>query len=211
MTEVVSQGEPGVVDVAVQLLRAGELIVYPTDTLYGLGAAAGDEEAVRRLYAAKGRPPGEPLPLLIGDTAMASWIADMSPVAHQLATRFWPGPLTIVVRKQPQFRSLALAGKDTVGLRVPDADVVRSIIKGLREPITGTSANRSGNRDPRSAQEVAFQLGDMVALVIDGGPVRSGTASTVVDVTAEGGPTILRQGGVTREEIEQALGKKIAQ
>jgi L-threonylcarbamoyladenylate synthase len=105
---------------------------------------------------------------------------------------------------------VALAGEDTVGLRVPDADVVRSIVQALREPVTGTSANRSGGREPRSAQEVAFQLGEMVSLVIDGGPVRSGTASTVIDVTAEGGPKILREGAVAREELEQALGKKIA-
>jgi L-threonylcarbamoyladenylate synthase len=209
MADVIAESDPAVVETAVRLLRAGELVAYPTDTVYGLGAAAGDEGAVRRLYAAKGRAPGKALPLLLADTAMAVWIAEMTPVAHALATRFWPGPLTIVMRKREGYHSAALAGETTVALRVPDRDVVRSIVGALKEPITGTSANRSGGRAPRSAQEVAFQLGEMVALVIDGGPTRGGTESTVIDVTAEGGPRILREGAVSREELEQATGKKI--
>jgi L-threonylcarbamoyladenylate synthase len=188
----------------VKLLRSGELVAYPTDTVYGLGVAALDDGAVRKLFAVKGRAPSKAMPLLIADSKMASWVADISPVAHHLMEAMWPGALTIVMRRAETFRSLALAGGDTVGLRVPDYDFVRDMIATLGEPIVGTSANRAGNRAPATAAEAAFQLGEMVPLVIDGGRMK-GSASTVIDITRTGGPVIVRAGAVSREAIERAL------
>jgi L-threonylcarbamoyladenylate synthase len=198
-------------NLAVRVMQAGELIAYPTDTVYGLGAPASDDNAVRKLYAVKGRQPSKPLPLLIADGMMAAWVAEVTPVAHTLAAKFWPGPLTIVMRKQPEFRSIALARLDTVALRVPAYDLVRDIIRGLGEPMTGTSANRSGSRPPVSASEVAFQLGEMIALVIDGGRTPGGIESTVIDVTQEAGPRLTREGPVSREELERVLGRPVSE
>jgi L-threonylcarbamoyladenylate synthase len=196
-------------DIAVQLLAAGELVAFPTDTVYGLGAACSNDNAVRKLFAVKGRMLSKPLPLLVADALMANWVADVTPVAHRLVSAFWPGPLTIVMRKLPEFRSIALAKQDTVALRVPANDLVRDIVRGLREPITGTSANRSGARAPVSAAEVALQLGEMVPLVIDGGRSHSGQESTIIDVSSEEGPRIVREGPVGRGELEKALGRAV--
>lgn len=208
MANILPADDPECAAYAARLLQQGEIICYPTDTVYGIGAAATNDTAVRRLYAVKGRPLSKPLPLLIANSAAASFVADVTPLAHTLMNRFWPGALTIVLRRHPGFRSLALAGGDTVALRVPDHDLVRDIIRLLGEPITGTSANRSGARAPASASEAAFQLGDMVALVIDGGRAPSGVESTVVDITDA--PAIVREGAVSRHEIEQAIGKSVA-
>jgi len=208
MPSVLPGNDPECAAHAARLLKAGELVCYPTDTVYGIGAAATNDAAVRRLYAVKGRPLDKPLPLLIATTASASLAAEITPLAHMVMNRFWPGALTIVMRRKPDFRSLALAGHDTVALRVPDHDLVRDIIRLLGEPITGTSANRSGARAPVAASEAAFQLGDMVAVVIDGGRTPGGVESTVFDIT--GPPVILREGPVSRREIEEAIGKSVA-
>jgi len=210
MADIISAGNPHCLEEAVRLLRAGEIICYPTDTVYGVGAAASNDAAVKRLFAVKGRSPGKPLPLLIADAASASLVADVSPLARKLMSRFWPGGLTLVLRKLDDFRSVALAGQDTVALRVPDHGLVREIIALLGEPIIGTSANRAGARPPVTAPEAAFQLGDMVALVIDGGPRPQGKESTVLDITVSP-PCILREGAVGRQAIREALeGKEVA-
>jgi L-threonylcarbamoyladenylate synthase len=203
VANIASAKDPECIPYAVHLLRQGELVCFPTDTVYGIGAAAKNDEAVRRLYAVKGRAPTKPLPLLLSNTLEVPPIAEVSPVGQQLMGRFWPGGLTIVLKKNPFFHSLALAKGNTVALRIPDNDLVRDIIRDLGEPITGTSANRSGGRPPTSAMEAeaAFHLGDLVALVIDGGPARGGVESTVVDASGEA-PVIVREGAVSREEIE---------
>ncbi|MEX0683159.1 MAG: L-threonylcarbamoyladenylate synthase [Dehalococcoidia bacterium] len=204
MAEIIPERDPQALDLAVRLLKSGELVAYPTDTVYGLGALASDDAAVKRLFVAKGRAPSKAMPLLVADDKMASWVGDLTPVAHQLMSAFWPGPLTIVMRRQGSFRSLALGGGDTVALRAPDSHFAWQVIRALGEPIVGTSANKSGSREPSSAAEAAFQLGELVALVVDGGRV-AGTASTVIDITREGGPTIVRPGAVKAEEIERVL------
>lgn len=209
MADILPGSDPRVIDLAVQELAAGGLVAYPTDTVYGLGAAAGNEGAVRKMFAAKGRPPSKAVPLLVADTMMASWVAEVTPVANTLMSAFWPGPLTIVMRKLDTYHSLALARENTVALRVPDQSTVRSIIWGLSEPITGTSANRSGGRSPISAAEVAMGMGEMISFVIDGGTVRQRIESTIIDLTQEGGPVILREGAVSREELQRALGKAL--
>jgi L-threonylcarbamoyladenylate synthase len=196
------------VDEAVRRLRGGGLVCYPTDTVYGIGAAAGDEGAVRRLFAVKGRPLTKAVPLLLAEAADAARVAQVTPLAKTLATNFWPGPLTIVMRKAETYRSVALAGSATVALRVPDHLMVRSIVRGIGEPITGTSANRAGAPAPVSAAEVALQMGEMVDLIIDGGRSRPRVESTVIDITGEG-PEILREGAVSREEVEEAIGQAV--
>ena len=190
------------------MLRDGGLVCYPTDTVYGIGAAAGDDAAVRRLFAVKGRSPDKPLPLLLADVSDAARVAEVTPLAKALAGRFWPGALTIVMRKAVSYRSLALAGGDTVALRVPDHELVRRIVRALGEPITGTSANRAGTRAPISAAEVAFQMGEMVELIIDGGQSRTRLESTVIDITRDK-PEIVREGAVSRGEVEEALGRAV--
>lgn len=190
------------------MLRDGGLVCYPTDTVYGIGAAAGDDAAVRRLFAVKGRSPDKPLPLLLADFSDAARVAEVTPLAKALAGRFWPGALTIVMRKAVSYRSLALAGGDTVALRVPDHGLVRRIVRALGEPITGTSANRTGTRVSISAAEVAFQMGEMVELIIDGGQSRTRLESTVIDITHDK-PEIVRDGAISRGEVEEALGRAV--
>jgi len=207
MANILPADDPQCAAYAARLLRQGELVCYPTDTVYGIGAAATNDGAVRRLYAVKGRALDKALPLLIADSASASFVAEVTPLAQTLMARFWPGGLTIVMRKSPGFHSLALAGGSTVALRVPDHELVREIIRLLGEPVTGTSANRSGARPPVSGAEAALQLGEMVSLVIDGGRARGGVESTVIDIT--GAPRILREGAVSRREIEEAIGRVV--
>ncbi len=205
---IVPEGDVASGDEAVRVLRDGGLVCYPTDTVYGIGAAAGDDAAVRRLFAVKGRPPDKPLPLLLADVSDAARVAEVTPLAKALAARFWPGALTIVMRKAVSYRSLALAGGDTVALRVPDHGLVRRIVHALGEPITGTSANRTGTPAPISAAEVAFQMGEMVELIIDGGQSRTKPESTVIDITRDK-PEIVREGAVSRVEVEEALGRAV--
>lgn len=191
-----------------RILHRGGLVCYPTDTVYGIGAAAGDDAAVRRLFAVKGRPPDKALPLLLADPSHAAWVADVTPLARTLAGRFWPGALTIVMRKAPSYRSLALAAGDTVAVRVPNHDLVRAIVHALGQPLTGTSANRAGAPAPVSAAEVALQMRHMVDLIIDGGPSPARLESTVVDIT-EGIPVVLREGAISRSEIEEIVGRTV--
>jgi L-threonylcarbamoyladenylate synthase len=135
-------------------------------------------------------------------------VADVTPIANQLMSRFWPGALTIVFNKLPTFRSVALAKQQTVALRVPANDLVVDLMRAVGRPLTGTSANRTGARAPTTAAEVGFGLGEMVALIIDGGRSPGGVESTVLDISA-GAPRILREGAVTQREIEECLGRPL--
>jgi L-threonylcarbamoyladenylate synthase len=193
-----------VIEKAVSALKRGGLVALPTDTLYALAAAARDDDAVGRLLATKGRDDGKPLPLFVSDLAMAEAIAVVTPGAATLARRFWPGALTIVLNKRPGFDSLALAGGETVALRVPDQETARAVIAAAGSPITGTSANRSGGPDPVTAEEVGRQLGAEVDVVIDEGPCPVGVASTIVDLTGDD-LRILRRGAINEAAIRAAL------
>ncbi len=208
MAKVVPGTDREAVEEAVRVLRQGGLVCYPTDTVYGIGAAATDDAAVRRLFAVKGRPPDKAMPLLLAEASDAARVAEVAALAKRLAARFWPGALTIVMRKAASYRSLALAGADTAALRVPDHDLVRAIVRTLGGPVTGTSANRAGAPAPLSAAEVAFQVGEMVDLIIDGGRSRSRLGSTVIDIS-RGDPEIVREGVVSKEEVEEALGQAV--
>ncbi|MEX0787049.1 MAG: L-threonylcarbamoyladenylate synthase [Dehalococcoidia bacterium] len=194
---------------AVAALRRGGLVAYPTDTVYGIAARATDDRAVEKLFEAKNRPRDQALPLLIpsmDDVAMV--VHNLPGSARRLMRAFWPGALTIILRKADSFHSKAVA--DTVGVRVPDHKVPRELSRLLGEPITGTSANVSGGPEALTADDVRAQLGDKVDVVIDGGTCEGGQASTVVDCTVDP-PRIVREGALGRDEIEQRSGVKLAE
>jgi|YNPNPStandDraft_1061719.scaffolds.fasta_scaffold06891_3 L-threonylcarbamoyladenylate synthase len=191
---------------AVQLLRAGELVAFPTDTVYGVGALAWDGKAVARLYAAKLRPADKAIPILLADPQDIVLVArHLPPSALLLAERFWPGPLTLVVPKGARVPAEVTAGGDTVAVRVPDHPLARELIRQVGAPLATTSANLSGQPPSVTAEEVQAQLGDRVALILDGGPCAGGVASTVVDLTGPQ-PRLLRAGPLSLEQIMAALG-----
>jgi L-threonylcarbamoyladenylate synthase len=205
MARVLKAEAEGSLAEAVAVLKGGGLVAYPSDTVYGLGAAASNERAVARVFAVKRRLSEKALPLLLADVEdMGPFCAEVPPSARLLAERFWPGPLTLVLRRSGRLESTALGSADSVALRVPDNFFLRQLIRALGEPITGTSANRSGRPSCRTAREVQRQLGSAVDLIIDGGPSRAGQESTVVDITTQP-PVILRQGAIGRADVEKVL------
>jgi len=194
---------------AAALVRAGRLVAFPTETVYGLGANALDATAVARIFAAKERPSFDPLIVHLADAAelrqhVLPGDAD-DPRVADLAGRFWPGPLTLVLRKLDHIPGIVTAGLPTVGLRVPDHPVARALIRAAGVPIAAPSANRFGQVSPTRAAHVVRALGDRVSLVLDGGACRVGVESTVV-LLAEGRALLLRPGGVPAEAIEAVIG-----
>ena len=188
---------------AVSTLKKGGLVAFPTDTLYALGAHAFIEEAVSRVYEAKGRPQGMALPLLLGSPEQIDSVAvDVPQAARDLAEGFWPGAVTLVLYKAPSVSSTITGGRDTVAVRVPSHPLALALIEGVGAPVTGTSANRSGGPDPVSAEVVREHLGESVDVVLDEGPCSLAEASTIVDMTAEP-PRIVRAGAIARSELER--------
>ena len=203
-TPVVELSERAV-ERAVALLRAGELVAFPTDTVYGVGALAWDEEAVGKLYTAKIRAGHKAIPILLADPADLLLVAaDLPPAALRVAERFWPGALTLVVPRNRRVPDIVTAGGDTVAVRVPDHDAVRALIRAAGAPLATTSANLSGAASPVTAAEVAAQLSGRVSLILDGGPCPGGTPSTILDLTGETA-VILREGPVTLADIQAAM------
>ena len=202
--------ETASIEAAAACLRAGGLAAFPTETVYGLGADAGNGEAVARLYAAKGRPAFNPLIAHVADLAAARRIAIFDADAEKLAAAFWPGPLTLVLPKRPGsgVADLALAGLDTVAVRVPDHPVAQALLKAFDGPVVAPSANRSGHVSPTDAAHVLADLRGRIDLVIDAGPCTVGVESTIVSCLGE--PTLLRPGGLAREQIERVLGHPLA-
>lgn len=194
---------------AAVVLRQGGLVAFPTDTLYALGADASSPSAIERVFAVKGRRLSSPIPLLVADLAMAIQLVGTLPeAAVRLAERWWPGPLTLIVSAPRSICTLLTAGTGRIGLRVPDAAIAHALICRFGGPVTGTSANRSGGKDPLDAVDVLRQLGNRVDLILDGGPVTGGSSSTVVDVTISP-PLVVRQGPVRREAILRLLGLQV--
>lgn len=188
---------------AIDILRKGGIVAYPTDTVYGLGADAFQDSAVARVYEAKRRPRHMALPLLLADSADMVKIASFTPpVAWRLAERFFPGALTLILWKAPSVPSIVTGGGDTVAVRVPGHPIPIALIKGLGTPIIGTSANLSGQPSPLTAEEVHQQLGGKVDLIIDGGRCSGGIESTVIDLTSDV-PCIVRQGAISKQAIEE--------
>ena len=197
------------VDVAVSHLSRSGVVAIPTDTLYGLAASAVDPEAVARVFEIKGRPGGMAMPVLLADPQdLDTFATDVSEVARKLANRFWPGPLSLVVKRSEAMPDAATAGHNTVALRVPDHPVPRAIARRLGAPITGTSANPSGQPAATTAAKVREQLGDAVDLVVDAGESPIGEGSTILDVTGPG-LVALRLGAVSIADISDAIGMPV--
>lgn len=176
------------------VIRSGGVIAYPTDTLYGLGADPRDQEAVRKLFQIKGRSADQPILLLLPDAAaVATWAAEVSPTAHRLMRQHWPGPLTLVFKARPEVLPDLTAGTGTIGLRVPDRELTRSLLRFLGTALTGTSANRSGGAGLLTVEDVMRELGSGVDLILDGGPAAGAIPSTVIDVSVEP-PRLVRRG-----------------
>ncbi|HYI06543.1 MAG TPA: L-threonylcarbamoyladenylate synthase, partial [Reyranella sp.] len=195
------------IDEAARLIREGELVAFPTETVYGLGGDATNERAVAKIFEAKGRPQFNPLISHVLDAGEARRLVQWSETADKLAARFWPGPLTLVLPRATNspIALLATAGLDTAAVRAPAHPMAQALIRAAGRPIAAPSANRSGAVSPTRAEHVAESLGGRVQLILDGGPCEVGLESTVLDLTSAM-PTLLRPGGATREAIEAVIG-----
>jgi L-threonylcarbamoyladenylate synthase len=192
-------------------LRAGRLVAFPTETVYGLGADATNARAVAAIFEAKGRPSFNPLIVHVATVQAAAALAQLPDVGRKLADAFWPGPLALVLAKRPgcAVAELATAGLDTIALRVPAHPIAQALLRAADLPIAAPSANRSGHVSPTKAAHVEADLGDRVAMILDGGSTLVGLESTVVDVTGPQ-PVVLRLGAVSRDEIARVLGRPVA-
>lgn len=192
------------------MLRAGGLVALPTETVYGLGANAEDPAAIARTFQVKGRPPSHPLIVHIaGAEHLDDWVKDVPRAARLLAEHFWPGPLTLVLRRGPRVPLEATGGLETVAVRVPGHPDALALLAAFGGGVTAPSANRFGSVSPTTADHVRAELGDAVDFVLDGGACEVGVESTIVDATGDA-PAILRPGGVTREDLETVLGRPLA-
>ncbi len=202
---------PGAIARAARLLARGRLVALPTETVYGLAGDATRRSAVARIYAAKGRPAFNPLIVHVASTAAVQRFATLDARARVLARRFWPGPMTLVLKRKPGAaipRAVA-AGRDTLAIRVPSHPVAQRLLRRVACPIAAPSANRSGRVSPTAARHVAASLGKYVGLILDGGSTPVGLESTVIDLSTPQA-RILRPGAVTREAIEAAIGPTAA-
>ena len=192
---------------AARLLRAGELVAFPTETVYGLGADARNGRAVAAVFEAKGRPHFNPLISHVADLAAVAAIADLSAIARRLADAFWPGPLTLVMPRSPAcpVSELATAGLDTIAVRVPSHPIAAGLLRAVARPVVAPSANRSGHVSATTAAHVAADLGAAVSIILDAGPSEHGVESTVLDVSGDD-VVLLRPGAVTAEAIAQVIG-----
>jgi len=191
---------------AAQVLQRGGLVGFPTETVYGLGADASSRDAVARLYAAKRRPADHPVIVHFADAQAAfEWAREVPAGARKLAEKFWPGPLTLVLKRSGKAADFVTGGQDTIGVRVPAHSVAQELLQAFGGGIAAPSANRFGQVSPTTAAHVRADLGEDVAVVLDGGPSEVGIESTIVDLSGEGA-VLLRPGRIGRLELEQALG-----
>lgn len=190
-------------------LRAGNLVAIPTETVYGLGANAWNEEAVAKIFEVKGRPATNPLIVHLPDVTRVGQCVEL-PLSAEISAAFdklvpfWPGPLTVVLPKSNKISDLVTAGRDTVAVRIPQHPVARELLQACEFPIAAPSANRSTAVSPTTAQHVTAELGDRIAMILDGGPSTVGLESTIINLT-ESPPRILRHGGITAEALAKAL------
>ena len=199
---------PEALRLASELVGAGGLIIYPTDTVYGLGCDPLNEAAVRRVFEVKGRG-AKPLPVLASGLEEAMRVAEFNELALELARSFWPGPLTLVLPKKPVLPDVVVCGLPSVGVRVPGHEFTLELLRACGGLLIGTSANKSGNPPPRTAEEAIRELGDLVDLVIKGGPAPLGRPSTVLDLTGPE-PRVLRVGALPLSALEERLGRKLS-
>lgn len=196
---------------AAEWLSEGRLVALPTETVYGLGADASNADAVRRIFTAKGRPSDHPVIVHLPDAAsMDGWARDVPDSARRLAAAFWPGPLTLVLKRGPKAGDVITGGQDTVGLRVPAHPVAQALLKASGGALAAPSANRFGHVSPTTAAHVIEEFGDEVVAVIDGGPCEVGLESTIVDFSGEM-PRLLRPGMISQAELESVLGHGLAE
>lgn len=194
------------IEKAVAVLRGGGLVAFPTETVYGLGADASNPAALRKIFAAKGRPQDHPLIVHVADAVqLANWARDIPPAAARLAKKFWPGPLTIILRRAPRVSDLVTGGQDTVALRVPAHPVAQALLRAFGEGMAAPSANRFGRVSATTAEHVRHEFGAAVGCVLDGGAADVGIESTIVDLSTTQ-PALLRPGWITAAQLEQTLG-----
>jgi len=211
-----SKCDASAMDAAARVLAAGGLVAFPTETVYGLGADACNAAAVARIYSVKGRPADHPLIVHVASMdGLGDWASDVPAYAIALARDYWPGPMTLVVRRSDLAADFVTGGQDTVGVRVPNHPValglLEAFMRGGGKGVAAPSANRFGNVSPTTAQAVAIELGDYLAdgdQILDGGPCDVGVESTIIDCTGDA-PKILRPGAITVEMIEQSAGLKV--
>lgn len=206
-----SRGAPvevtdGSIRAATQILRAGGLVAFPTETVYGLGADAANASAVSRIFAVKGRPADHPLIVHVADASQLDrWAIEISDEAREVAAAFWPGPLTLILPRAPHVPEVVTGGRDTVGLRVPAHPLALQLLRAFDGGVAAPSANRFGRVSPTRAGDVRADLGTDVDLVLDGGPCAVGVESTILDLSS-GRPEILRPGGITAMQLGEVLG-----
>ncbi len=202
-TKLLTQND---IDEAAAILRRGGLVGIPTETVYGLGANGLDPEAVGRIFAAKGRPQDNPLILHVPSADWLSrWCVDVPETAYVLAERFWPGPLTMILKRGPQVPDVVTAGLDTVGMRCPDHPVTRAILSAAGVPVAAPSGNTSGRPSPTTAAHMLEDMDGKIDAIVDGGPCAVGVESAIIDLTVTP-PRLLRPGGVTLEQLREVLG-----
>ncbi|MEE8339195.1 MAG: L-threonylcarbamoyladenylate synthase [Xanthomonadales bacterium] len=203
------------IEAAVECLQQGGVVAIPTETVYGLAADASQPQAIKRIFSIKGRPADHPLIVHIARVGqLPDWACDIPDLLEPLAERFWPGPLTVVLKKQAHVSELVTGGQDTIALRIPDHPVALHILSALNRGLCAPSANRFGRVSPTTAQHVIDEPGDDIDGVVDGGACAVGIESTIVDLSAvnggNGSPSILRPGQISRQELEAYLGLSLA-
>lgn len=204
----VADPTPAEIRRAAELLRAGELVAMPTETVYGLGADALNPQALARVFAAKDRPADHPLIVHLPDAGhLSRWARSVPKEALALARAFWPGPLTLILEREHDVPDAVTGGQDTVGVRVPAHPVALALLRAFDSGIAAPSANRFGRISPTTAAHVREELGDKVALVLDGGPCEVGIESTILDLSRDV-PTILRPGAISAEDIARVIGRR---
>src|SRR5579884_2054969 len=203
--KILAASSPLSIDRAAGALSAGELVILPTDTVYGVSAALSCPGAVENIFIAKGRPPEKPIALLVDRIEDVESVAATLPeAAKTLMERFWPGGLTLILPRQPTVPDVVAAGGPTIAVRMPDHPIPRALVRRLGEPLPTTSANRSGRPSPTDAMQAFSELGDKVAIVLDAGPAPGGIESTVMDPTTDP-PIVYREGAISIPALEDAL------
>ena len=208
-TQLLSAASPEAISLAARLFSEGQLVAFPTETVYGLGANALDPAAVLSIFAAKGRPADNPLIVHIWNRGQLEGLCEIPDGAEPLMDAFWPGPLTMLFPRTEKIPDEVTAGLPTVAVRMPSMPCTRDLLQACGLPIAAPSANRSGRPSPTTAQHVLEDMNGCIPLILDGGPCQVGLESTVLDLT-RGQPTILRPGGITKEMIEGVLGTEVA-
>lgn len=202
-------GDSQEIEKAVGILRAGGVVAMPTETVYGLAGDASNPNAIKKIFSVKGRPIDHPLIVHIGDLSLLSqWASEVPEEALKLANAFWPGPMTLILKKAPSVNTLVTGGQETIGLRMPNHPVAIQLLKTFGKGLAAPSANRFGRISPTSSEDVKEELGDRVDLILEGGVCEVGVESTIVDMTGAK-PRILRPGMISAKEIEAVLNEKL--